>query len=131
MTCWISGTTAFNERWHFDDNGLTPEHYDVVVIKTPHAQPSMFDEWCFRNLNVDAQGSTTANVRKLAMPEDSTEEWEVRSHNLLKRPCYPLEGPARDGPGETVSVVGGQESLPGHKRVLGSDFAWSPEAEFF
>ena len=38
-------TTAFNERWHYDDNGLAPEEYDVVVIKTPHAQPEMFDEW--------------------------------------------------------------------------------------
>jgi hypothetical protein len=26
--------------------GLTPEEYDVVVIKTPHAQPEMFDTWC-------------------------------------------------------------------------------------
>ena len=33
-----AGTTAFNERWHFDDNGLTPEQFDLVVIKTPHAQ---------------------------------------------------------------------------------------------
>ena len=29
----------------------------MVVIKTPHAQPEMFDDWCLTNYNVDAEGA--------------------------------------------------------------------------
>ena len=127
MIAAFGRTTAFNERWHFDDNGLVPEEFDVVIIKTPHAQPEMFDEWCLVNLNVDAEGSTTANVRKLADPIDSTPEWAVRGHFLMKRPCYPLEGSARTGPGETVGMLGGRgHQTAGQARVLGDDFDWSP-----
>ena len=125
-------TTAFNERWQFDDNGLIPEEFDLVVIKTPHAQPEMFDEWCLVNLNVDAEGSTTANVRKLAVPIDSTDAWTVREHSLMKRPCYPLEGEERVGPGETVGMLGGRgHQTAGQARVLGEDFDWSPEVEVY
>lgn len=102
----------------------------MVIIKTPHAQPEMFDEWCLVNLNVDAEGSTTANVRKLADPIDSTPEWAVRGHSLMKRPCYPLEGSARTGPGETVGMLGGRgHQTAGQVRVLGDDFEWSPDGK--
>ena len=45
--------------------GHDPKNYDAVVIKTPHAQPEMFDTWAFTNLGVDAPGATTADVSAL------------------------------------------------------------------
>ena len=45
--------------------GHDPRNYDVVVIKTPHAQPEMFDDWAYTNIGVDAPGATTADVAAL------------------------------------------------------------------
>ena len=49
----------------FDGHGYLPEEHDLVVIKTPHAQPEMYDDWCLVNLNTDSPGATSANVRTL------------------------------------------------------------------
>jgi microcystin degradation protein MlrC len=45
--------------------GHDPRNYDAVVIKTPHAQPEMFDDWAYTNIGVDAPGATTADVSAL------------------------------------------------------------------
>ena len=49
----------------FLDLGHDPRNYDAVVIKTPHAQPEMFDDWAYTNIGVDAPGATTADVSAL------------------------------------------------------------------
>jgi microcystin degradation protein MlrC len=45
--------------------GHDPRTYDCVVIKTPHAQPEMFDDWAYTNIGVDCPGATTADVSAL------------------------------------------------------------------
>ena len=45
--------------------GHDPRNYDAVVIKTPHAQPEMFDVWAYTNIGCDAPGATTADVSAL------------------------------------------------------------------
>jgi microcystin degradation protein MlrC len=45
--------------------GHDPRNFDAVVIKTPHAQPEMFDIWAYTNIGVDAPGATTADVSAL------------------------------------------------------------------
>lgn len=45
--------------------GHDPRNFDAVAIKTPHAQPEMFDDWAYANLGVDAPGATTADVSAL------------------------------------------------------------------
>lgn len=50
----------------------------------------------------------------------------------MKRPCYPLEGEERVGPGETVGMLGGRgHQTAGQARVLGEDFDWSPAVEVY
>eukprot|EP01050_Picozoa_sp_SAG11_P010392 SAG11_NODE_1037_length_6079_cov_2.278930_4_plen_578_part_00 len=101
---------AFHVRDCFECHGLVPEEHDCVVIKTPHAQPEMYDDWCLRNFNCDCEGATSANVRSLG-------------HSLARRPLYPLEGVA--------TRQGGGAKYPQHHRVLGEDFAWQPEVEVY
>ncbi|MBL8581724.1 MAG: M81 family metallopeptidase [Rhizobiaceae bacterium] len=59
-------------------NGLDPRHFDLVVVKSPHTEFHMYEQWAARNFNVDAPGSTSANVRSLG-------------HRLCGRPIYPLD----------------------------------------
>ena len=101
---------AFHVRDCYECHGLVPELYDCVVIKTPHAQPEMYDDWCLRNFNCDCPGATSANVRTLG-------------HSLARRPLYPLEGVGRR--------LGGDSKYPQHERVLGADFAWQPDVEIY
>ena len=39
--------------------------FDLVVVKSPHCQQHMFAAWCGRLINVDAPGSTSANLPTL------------------------------------------------------------------
>eukprot|EP00747_Dinoflagellata_sp_TGD_P032392 gnl/TRDRNA2_/TRDRNA2_135952_c1_seq1.p1 gnl/TRDRNA2_/TRDRNA2_135952_c1~~gnl/TRDRNA2_/TRDRNA2_135952_c1_seq1.p1 ORF type:complete len:340 (-),score=43.68 gnl/TRDRNA2_/TRDRNA2_135952_c1_seq1:1-1020(-) len=104
---------GFHTREAYEGHGHMPEAYDCVVIKTPHAQPEMFDEWCLRNFNTDCLGETSANVRTLG-------------HKAARRPLYPLEGSAR-----TVPAYRSDPKYEGHSRVLGVDFEWSPHVELY
>ena len=58
--------------------GQDPERFDAVVVKSPHCQPHMFAEWAAKVLNVDAPGSTSANLRSLG-------------HTQCRRPIFPLD----------------------------------------
>ena len=51
------------DRSLFYAHGQDPQHFDLVVVKSPHCQPHMFADWCARLINVDAPGATSANVR--------------------------------------------------------------------
>lgn len=67
------------DRSVFYANGCDPRHFDLVVVKSPHTEPHMFDQWCARNFNVDAPGSTSADLKSLG-------------HTICRRPMYPLDG---------------------------------------
>ncbi len=66
------------DRSLFYAHGLDPKRFDLVVVKSPHCQPHMFAEWCAKYINVDAPGSTSANVRSLG-------------HTQARRPLFPLD----------------------------------------
>lgn len=69
--------SLFDRSW-FYSCGQDPRQFDLVVVKTPHAEPHMFEEWCAKLINVDAPGSTSANLKSLG-------------HRKCARPMFPLD----------------------------------------
>jgi microcystin degradation protein MlrC len=74
----ISRPVALVDRSLYYANGLDPRKFDLVVIKSPHCEYQMFDAWVEKDFNVDAPGSTSANVKSLR-------------HTICRRPIYPLD----------------------------------------
>lgn len=66
------------DRSFFLAHGRNPAHFDAVVIKSPHCQPHMYADWCIRMVNVDAPGSSSANLPYLG-------------HTRCQRPMFPLD----------------------------------------
>ncbi|MBI5761428.1 MAG: M81 family metallopeptidase [Planctomycetales bacterium] len=66
------------DRSLFFAHGQDPRHFDLVVVKSPHCQSHMFADWCTRLINVDAPGSTSANLPTLG-------------HTRCRRPIFPLD----------------------------------------
>lgn len=66
------------DRALFLANGLDPKDFHSTVVKSPHCEPQFFDDWVEANLNVDAPGSTSANLKSLG-------------HTICARPMYPLD----------------------------------------
>ena len=69
--------SLFDRSWFFA-NGQNPRHFHLVVVKSPHCEHHMFADWCARLINVDAPGSTSANVKSLG-------------HRNCIRPMFPLD----------------------------------------
>lgn len=69
--------SLFDRSW-FYAHGQNPRHFNVVVVKSPHCEPHMFANWCSKLINVDAPGSTSANLRSLG-------------HTRCVRPIFPLD----------------------------------------
>ncbi len=69
--------SLFDRSW-FYANGQDPRHFHLVVVKSPHCEHHMFADWCAKLINVDAPGSTSANVRSLG-------------HTKCHRPMFPLD----------------------------------------
>jgi microcystin degradation protein MlrC len=78
---WVvtSRPVSLFDRSLFHSHGLDPQQFDVVVVKSPHCEPHMFADWCGLLLNVDAPGSTSANLQSLG-------------HTKAPRPIFPLDG---------------------------------------
>jgi microcystin degradation protein MlrC len=92
---WFSGPTAVLEadnftlvvgsravslydRSFFYAHGQDPRRFGAVVIKSPHCQHHMFADWCTQMVNVDAPGSSSANLPYLG-------------HTRCPRPMFPLD----------------------------------------
>jgi microcystin degradation protein MlrC len=73
-----SRPVSLNERSFFFAHGQDPKRFAVVVVKSPHCKPHMYQEWCARLINVDAPGSTSANLPSLG-------------HTACARPIFPLD----------------------------------------
>ena len=73
------------DRSLFLAHGRDPQNFDLVVVKSPHCQERFFLEWAEQNFNVDAPGSTSANLKSLG-------------HTICARPMYPLEEDAEFTP---------------------------------
>lgn len=69
------------DRSLFYAHGQEPRYFDAVVVKSPHCQPHMFADWATAMLNVDADGSTSANLPRLG-------------HTRCRRPMFPLDAGA-------------------------------------
>jgi len=66
------------DRSLFLGHGLDPAKFHSIVVKSPHCQPRFFDDWAEHNFNVDAPGSTSANLQSLG-------------HTICARPIFPLD----------------------------------------
>jgi microcystin degradation protein MlrC len=66
------------DRTLFYAAGQNPKWFDLVVVKSPHCQHHMFEEWAGRMIHVDAPGATSANVKRLG-------------HTICERPIFPLD----------------------------------------
>ncbi len=66
------------DRSLFLAHGRDPKNYDLVVVKSPHCQERFFVAWAEKNFNIDAPGSTSANLKSLG-------------HTVCARPMYPLD----------------------------------------
>jgi microcystin degradation protein MlrC len=66
------------DRSLFYAHGCDPRDFDLVVVKSPHCQHHMYAEWCTAMINVDAPGSTSANLPTLG-------------HTRCRRPVFPLD----------------------------------------
>ena len=92
---WLSGPTAVLEsnnftlvvssravslydRSFFYAHGQDPKKFDAVVVKSPHCEHHMYADWCTRVVNVDAPGSSSANLPYLG-------------HQRCPRPIFPLD----------------------------------------
>jgi microcystin degradation protein MlrC len=73
-----SRAVSLYDRSLFRAHGQDPRHFDLVIVKSPHCQPYMFRDWADLYLNVDAPGSTSANLRRLG-------------HTACARPIFPLD----------------------------------------
>ncbi|MBK8506679.1 MAG: M81 family metallopeptidase [Saprospiraceae bacterium] len=92
---WYSGPTAVLEvknfiiatssravnlydRSFFFAHGQNPKHFDTVIVKSPHCQQHIYADWCKSMVNVDAPGSSSANLKSLG-------------HKRCPRPIFPLD----------------------------------------
>lgn len=73
-----SRAVNFYDRSFFFAHGRDPRNYDAVVIKSPHCQHHMYAAWCSRLVNLDAPGSSSANLSRLG-------------HRRCPRPIFPLD----------------------------------------
>ena len=69
--------SLFDRSW-FHANGQEPRHFNLVVVKSPHCQHHMYAGSCARMVNVDAPGSSSANLPYLG-------------HTRCPRPIFPLD----------------------------------------
>ncbi len=73
------------DRSLFLAHGCDPRLFDLVVVKSPHCQEGFFTAWAAANFNIDAPGSTSANLPSLG-------------HTVCRRPVYPLDDDVRFEP---------------------------------
>ena len=66
------------DRSFFYAQGQNPQNFDAVAVKSPHCQHHMYADWCARMVNVDAPGSSSANLPYLG-------------HARCRRPMFPLD----------------------------------------
>jgi microcystin degradation protein MlrC len=78
MLVVTSRAVSLYDRSLFLAHGQNPQQFDLVVVKSPHCQPQFFDDWAAIDVNVDAPGSTSANLPTLG-------------HTRCLRPIFPLD----------------------------------------
>jgi microcystin degradation protein MlrC len=74
----FSHTISLFDRAMYYANGLDPQDFDLIVVKSPHTEHHMYDAWVEKNFNVDAPGATSADLKSLG-------------HTICARPVFPLD----------------------------------------
>jgi microcystin degradation protein MlrC len=73
-----SKAVSLYDRSLFLAHGQDPATFETVVVKSPHCQPHLFEHGAQLLVNVDAPGSTSANLKSLG-------------HKHCRRPIFPLD----------------------------------------
>ncbi len=74
----FSRTLSLFDRAMYFANGLDPQDFDLIVVKSPHTEHPMYEAWADCNFNIDVAGATSANLPSLG-------------HTICARPIYPLD----------------------------------------
>ena len=85
----MSKPVSLHNRSLFYSHGQNPEKFDLVIVKSPHCQDHMYLNWATTYINVDAPGSTSANLPSLG-------------HTICRRPVFPLDANVEYVPEITV-----------------------------
>lgn len=81
----MSRSVSLFDRAMYFANGCNPRDFHLIVVKAPHCEPHMFDDWAEKTFNIDAPGATSANLPTLG-------------HTICARPMYPMEPDAEFDP---------------------------------
>jgi microcystin degradation protein MlrC len=74
----MSRSVSLFDRAMYYAVGINPPDHDLIVVKSPHTEYHMFDQWAEKNFNIDIPGATSANLKSLG-------------HVICARPMYPLD----------------------------------------
>ncbi len=74
----MTRSVSLFDRAMYYSVGINPMEYDLIVVKSPHTEYHMFDQWVEKNFNIDIPGATSANLPTLG-------------HTICARPMYPLD----------------------------------------
>ncbi len=74
----MTRSVSLFDRAMYYSVGINPTEYDLIVVKSPHTEYHMFDQWVEKNFNIDIPGATSANLPTLG-------------HTICARPMYPLD----------------------------------------
>ena len=85
----LSRTVSLFDRAMYYANGLNPQDFDLIVVKSPHTEYAMYDAWVEKNFNIDIPGATSANLPTLG-------------HTLCARPIFPLDEGVTFAPNATL-----------------------------
>ena len=85
----FSKTLSLFDRAMYFSNGINPQDFDLIVVKSPHTEHHMFEAWADCNFNVDVPGATSANLPTLG-------------HTICARPVYPLDADVSFEPQATL-----------------------------
>jgi len=85
----MSRSVSLFDRAMFLAHGRDPRAYHLTVVKSPYCEPHMFDLWAEKNFNIDAPGSTSADLRSLG-------------HRNCRRPMFPLDDDVTFAPSPEV-----------------------------
>ena len=80
-----SRAVSLYDRALFLAHGCDPRHFGAVVVKSPQCEPHMFRAWAACYVDVDAPGSTSANLRSLG-------------YTKCARPMFPLDADVKFEP---------------------------------
>ncbi len=75
----MTRSVSLFDRAMFVAHGLDPQRFHLTVVKSPHCEYHMFDEWAEKDFNIDAPGATSADLKSLG-------------HRICRRPMFPLDG---------------------------------------